>query len=132
MKWIEKGLDNVSVRAMFTDGAIKFIKAKYASGPSVLITLSHRYVGSRKGPSALPLAEIRLGVADPSKDFASVESNARIPLLVARDVYEVFKHEKIPLIVTTSGFWRFKKLDLKPDLSWLMYSREELRRKARR
>jgi len=52
--------------------------------------------------------------------------------LVAREIYEVLKREKIPLIVTTSGLWKFKKLHLKHDLSWLLYSKEELRRRVNR
>jgi hypothetical protein len=131
-KWIDKGFGNVSVRAEFTKGALEFIKAKGARESSLLITLSHRYVGSRKGPYSLPSPEIRLGTADPSEDFAQVESNAGISVLVAREIYEVLKQQKIPLIVTTSGFWKFKKLHLKQDLSWLLYSKEEMRRKGKR
>ena len=71
-------------------------------------------------------------MADPSEDFAKVESNAGIPVLVAREIYEVFKQQKIPLIVTTSGLWKFKRLVLRQDLSWLLYSKEERRRKRKR
>jgi hypothetical protein len=120
------------VRAKFTEEALEFIKAKCGRGSSVLITRSHRYVGTRRGPCWFPCAEIRLGVADPSEDFAKVESNAGMPVLVASELYEVFKQEKIPLIVTTSGVWKFKKLDLRQDLSWLLYSKEEMRRRVKR
>jgi len=71
-------------------------------------------------------------VADPGEDFAQVPSNAGISVLVAREIYEVLKQEKIPLIVTTSGLWKFKRLYLKHDLSWLLYSKEEMGRKGRR
>ena len=128
-KWIDKELSNVSVRAKFTEGALKFIKAKCGRECSVLITLSRRYVRSRMGPCSFPCAEIRLGVADPSEDFVKVESNAGIPVLVVREIYEVFKQQRIPLVVTTSGLWRFKRLDLRGDLSWLLYSKEEMRRR---
>ena len=84
------------------------------------------------GPCSFPCAEIMLSVADPSEDFAKVESNAGIPVLVAREIYEVLKREKIPLIVTTSGLWKFKKLHLRHDLSWLLYSKEEFRRRVKR
>jgi len=131
-KWIDKELSNVSVRAKFTEGALEFIKAKCGRECSVLITLSHRYVRSRMGPCSFPCAEIMLSVADPSEDFAKVESNAGIPVLVAREIYEVLKREKIPLIVTTSGLWKFKKLHLRHDLSWLLYSKEEFRRRVKR
>jgi len=131
-KWLDKQLVNVSVRAEFTKGALEFIKAKRANESSVLITLSHRYVGSRKGPYSLPCPEVRMDMADPSEDLAQVESNAGISVLVARDIYDVFKQQKIPMIVTTSGLWKFKKLHLKQDLSWLLYSKEEMGRKGKR
>ncbi|HKM77832.1 MAG TPA: hypothetical protein VJZ03_02050 [Candidatus Bathyarchaeia archaeon] len=131
-KWIDKEFSNVSVRAKFTKGALEFIQANCGRDSSVLITLSHRYVGSKRGPCWFPCAEIRLDVADPSEDLAKVESNAGMPVLVARELYEVFKQEKIPLIVTTSGLWKFKKLNLKQDLSWLLYSKEEMRRRVKR
>jgi hypothetical protein len=130
-KWIDRELSNVSVRAKFTKGALKFIKAESARESSVLITLRYRYFGSRRGSYSLPCAEIRLGVADPSVDFVKVESNAGIPVLVAREIYEVLKQRKSPLVVTTSGFWKFKGLDLRQDLSWSLY-KEEMRRKGKR
>jgi len=128
-KWIDKGLNNVSIRAKLTEGALEFIKTKSARESSLLISLRQQFVGSRKGPYPLPFAEIRLGVADPSEDFVKVESNAGIPVLVVREIYEVFKQQRIPLVVTTSGLWRFKRLDLRGDLSWLLYSKEEMRRR---
>jgi hypothetical protein len=131
-KWLDKELSNVSVRARFTEGALDFIKAKCGRESSLLITLGHRYVRSRMGPCSFPCAKITLSVADQSMDFVKVESNAGIPVLVAREIYEVLKREKIPLIVTTSGLWKFKKLHLKHDLSWLLYSKEELRRRVNR
>ncbi|MFI5450027.1 MAG: hypothetical protein ACHQ03_09745 [Candidatus Bathyarchaeia archaeon] len=131
-KWIDKELGKVSVRVDFTEGALEFIKVKCAKESSVLITLSHRYVGSRKGPYSFPCPEIRLGMADPSEDLARVESNAGISVLVAREIYEVFKQQKIRVIVTTSGLWKFKRLHLKQDLSWLLYSKEEMERKGKR
>jgi hypothetical protein len=42
---------------------------------------------------------------------------------VEREIYEVLKQEKTRLIVATSGLWKFKKLELRPELSWLLYSR---------
>jgi len=128
-KWIEKENSNVIVSAKFTEGAIRFIKDKCEVESSVIVTLRNRYVGSRKGPYSLALAEVRLGLADPSHDFVKVESNVGITVLVTREIYELFDEEKIPLIIITSGFGRFKKLNLKQDLSWLMYSKEEMRRK---
>ena len=131
-KWIDKELSNVSVRAKFTEGALEFIKGKCARESSLLITLRYRYIGGRGLYSYFsPCAEIRLGVADPCEDFAKVESNAGIPVLVAREIYEAFKQQRIPLIVTTSGVWKFKRLALKQDHSWL-YSKEEMRRKGTR
>jgi hypothetical protein len=99
---------------------------------SLLITINRQYVGSRKGPSSFPFAEIRLGVADSSEDFVRVESNAGISVLVAREIYEVLRQQRIPLVVVTSGFWKFKKLALKHDLSWALYSKEEMQRKGKR
>jgi hypothetical protein len=131
-KWIDKELSPISVRARFTKGALEFIETRCGRESSVLIILGHRYFGSRRGPYRFPCAEIRLGAADPSEDFAKVESNAGIPVLVAREIYEVFKQEKIPLIVTTSGIWKFKKLNLRHDLTWLLYSKEEMRRRVKR
>jgi len=131
-KWLDKEFSNVSVCARFTEGALEFIKANCGRESSLLVTLGHRYFGSRKGPYTLPCAEIMLSVADPSGDFVKVEANAGIPVLVAREIYEVFKREKITLVVTTSGLWKFKKLRLRHDLSWLLYAKEEKRRRLRR
>ena len=131
-KWIDKALSNVSLHAKFTEGALEFIKAKRGRECSVLITLSHRYVRSRMGPCSFPCAKITLSVADQSEDFSKIESNAGVPVLVAREIYEVLRERKMPLIVTTSGLWKFKKLNLRHDLSWLLYSKEEMRRRAKR
>jgi len=125
-KWID-----TPVHAKFTNGALEFIKAKCAKEFSLLIVLSYRYVRGRVGGVFLPYAEIRLGVGNPSDDIVEVESNATISVLVARQIYEVLKQEKIPLIVTTSGFWKFKKLRLRQDLSWFLH-KQETRRKAKR
>jgi len=131
-KWLDKELRNLSVRAKFTEGALEFIKARSGRESSVLIALGHRIVGSRRGSYWFPCVEVRLGMADPSEDFVKVESNAGIPVLVAREIYEVLKEQKIPLIVTTSGLWKFKKLNLGHDLSWFLYSKEEMRRRVKR
>jgi len=133
-KWIDKEFSNVSVRAVFTEESLEFIKAKCGPECLVLITLGHRYVRSRMGPCSFPCAKITLSVADQSdqSDFAKIESNAGIPVLVAREIYEVLKERKMPLIVTTSGLWKFKKLNLRHDLSWLLYSKEGMRRRAKR
>ena len=71
----------------------------------------------------LPSAKIRLGVRNPSEDLVKVHSNAGISVLVEREIYEVLKQKKRRLIVTTSGLWKFKKLELRPELSWLLYGR---------
>ena len=131
-KWIDKKLSTVPVRAKFTEGALEFIKAKSGGESSILITLGHRYVGSRRAACWFPYAEVTLGVADQSDTYAKIESNVGIPVLVAREIYDVFQQEKIPLIVTTSGVWKFKKLNLKHDLSWPLYSKEETRRRVKR
>jgi hypothetical protein len=129
-KWLDKELDNVPVRAKFTKGALEFVAANRA-GESLLINLSRHYVGSRKGPSAFPCIEVRFSVADSGEDFVKVQSNAEISVLVEREIYEVFKQQKIPLIIVTSGLWKFKKLALKHDVSWRLYTKEELQRKER-
>lgn len=121
-KWLEKESSNVAVRAKFTDGAVDFIKTKYSKEVSLEIILSSRYMGGAgRGRFSLPCVEIRLGATDESEDFVKVESNAGILVLVAREIYEVLKQERIPLIVTTSGFWKFKKLEVAQDFSWLLY-----------
>ena len=130
-KWVDRELSNTSVQAEFTGGALEFIKARCPKESSLLIILGYRCIRSRGGGFLLPCAETRLGVPDPSADFVKVESNAGIPLLVARKIYEVLKQKKIPLTVTTSGLWMFKKLAVKQDLSWFLYS-EEMRRKGKR
>ena len=126
-----KELTNVPVHAKFTEGALEFIKVRCPKGSSLLIILGYRYIRSRRGGFLLPCAETRLGVADPSEDFVKVESNAGIPVLVARKIYEVLKQKKISLTVTTLGFWMFKKLDIRPDLCWCLYI-EQMRREGKR
>ena len=135
-KWLEKDSINVSERVKFRDGAADFIKTKYSKEVSLQIILGSRYMGGAgRGRFSLPCAEIRLGAADESEDFVKVESNVGVSVLVAREIYEVLKQERIPLIVTTSGFWKFKKLELGEDFSWLLSRKkmqEEMRRKGRR
>ena len=131
-KWIDRQLSNVTVRAKLTKSAVEFIKANRVGDSVLLVTLTSRYVGSRKGPYTLPSPEVRLGVESPEEDFVKVESDAGILVLVVREIYEVLKQQGIPLIVTTSGFWKFKRLDLAQDLSWILYTKEEMRRKGKR
>jgi len=130
-KWLEKESSNLAVRAKFTDRAVEFIKTKYSEEVSLRIILDHRYIGGTRGGVSLPCAEIRLGAADESDKFVKVESNVGILVLVAREIYEVLKQDRTLLIVTTSGLWKFKKLKLGQDFSWLLYCqkvRAEMRR----
>jgi len=130
-KWIEKRITRIAVRAKFTNAALKLIGAKCRNGCSVLIVPSYRYVRGRGGGLFLSYAQARLGAADSSEDFVSVESNAEISVLVARGIYEILRQENVPLIVTTSGFWKFRKLRLRHDLSWFLW-RQETKGKAKR
>jgi hypothetical protein len=131
-RWIDQQLSQRIVRAKFTKGALEFIKANRVGDSVVLITLTSRYVGSRKGPYTLPCPEVRLGLENPEEDLVKVESDAGISVLVVREIYEVLKQKGISLTVATSGFWKFKRLDLAQDLSWILYSKEEMQRKGKR
>ena len=131
-KWIDRELSNGSVPlhrpyVKLTDDAVEFIKAKSPKELALQISDSYR-IGYRIG--ALPSAKIRLGVADPSENFVRLISSAGIAVVVTRTICDVLKKENISLIVTTSGFWRFKKLELRPDLSWLLY-KEKMRAASR-
>ena len=129
-KWLEKESSNVAVRVKFSDSAVEFIKTMYSKEISLQIILGHINVGGSRGRVSLPCAEIRLGAADESEDLVKVESNVGVLVLVAREIYEALKQDRIPLIVTTSGFWKFKKLKLGQDFSWLLYRKkiqEEMR-----
>lgn len=128
---IERRISYVIVLAKFTNGALKFIDTNCARESTVLIVPRYRYLRGRIVGTFLPYAEAKLGVAHLGMDFIKVQSNAQIPVLVGREICEVLKQEKISLIVTTSGFWKFRKLKLKDDLSWLLW-KQDTRREARR
>jgi hypothetical protein len=133
-KWTDEELSNVfdlhyHPFVKFTNGALEFIEGKFPKQCSLQILLGYRIIG-RMG--RLPYAEIRLGVMEPNEDFLRLDCNAEIPVMATRKIYDVLKGERVHLTVATSGFWRFKRLQLRPDLSWLLYKQEKREREVRR
>jgi len=124
-RWIQNEQLNNSTRAVITDKAVEFIRARTRESFSVLIVLSYQFVGAnRKGIFSLPRPVVELAVADPTEDLIELQSNMDMHVLVAREIYSVLKEEKVVLVVDVSGYWKFRRLELKPDLSWLLYSRQ--------
>ena len=127
-KWIDNELTHTvqqrKISVKFTQPAVAFIRARYPKDVSLQIILRYRFYTSRAGSFWEPNVDTRLGTVDPHEDFIRVDSNSGIPVFMAKEIYEVLKQENILLTVTTSGLWKYRKLKLKPNLSWLLYTKE--------
>ena len=132
-KWIDNELTHLTqqrrISVKFTQSAVAFIKAKYTRDISLQIILRYRFYTSRAGSFWEPYVETKLGMVDPHKEFVRVESNSGILVFMAKEIYGLLKQEDILFTVTTSGLWKYKKLKLKPNLSWLL-SMKEMREKT--
>ncbi|MBI2847536.1 MAG: hypothetical protein HYX83_00010 [Chloroflexi bacterium] len=109
MKSSEKG-----VNIQFTDKALKFIKTRRLMNPLVLVNLGYRTGGGDscggggcgEGESSASIPYANVVIVDggtPGADFVKVDTQAGIPVYMAKAAFDKAKRSGNPLLITLKG-----------------------------
>ena len=103
-------LDDIAFNIKFTKKALDFIRSKGLKKPSIMINID--YIRTRCCITPHLVVDLAEAV-DAGENFLKLETSARIPVYVKRELIDTAGGNKRSFDIDTTGSWRFERLRAK-------------------